>query len=161
MKEVFIKYNPYKLETEIKIDGQAVKKNSALNIGEQRLQEWVEDLPDILVDECNVKDFKLKFYGTVLDYEDIMSVASAAKKRGITIAVEHIPAKEVSDNVENILVAEAGSKELAIERFIPKMIKIKRNGDYAFLFDDKSDFENGIVVSIKPKLEIMSTDEYL
>ena len=67
----------------------------------------------------------------------------------------------IINNAENILVAEAGSKELAIERFIPKMIKIKRNGDYAFLFDDKSDFENGIVVSIKPKLEIMSTDEYL
>lgn len=102
MKEVFIKYNPYKLETEIKIDGQAVKKNSALNIGEQRLQEWVEDLPDILVDECNVKDFELKFYGTVLDCEDIMSVAYAAKKRGITIAVEHIPAKEVSDKEKAI-----------------------------------------------------------
>lgn len=31
MKEIFIKYNPYQLVTEITIDGQKLKKNSKLN----------------------------------------------------------------------------------------------------------------------------------
>lgn len=102
MKEIFIKYNPYKVETEITIDGQPVKKNSALNVGEQRLQEWVEELPEILVEECNVKEFHIKFYGTILDYEDVMTVANMAKNNGITISVEHIPAKEVADKEKAI-----------------------------------------------------------
>ena len=48
MKRVFIKYNPYQVTTEITIDDQPLKKNSKLNVPDQRLQEWVDDLPDIL-----------------------------------------------------------------------------------------------------------------
>ena len=45
MKKVFIKYNPYKLETEITVDGKELAYNS--KIAEKispgsRLQEWVE-----------------------------------------------------------------------------------------------------------------------
>ena len=97
MRTVFIKYNPYKVETEIKIDGKDVKKNSALNVGEKRLQEWIEDLPKILVNECNTTDFKISFHGTILDYEDLLSVAGDAKNKGVKIECKHIPAKEVKD----------------------------------------------------------------
>lgn len=62
--------------------------------------------------------------------------------------------------VENLLLSEVGSKEVALERFKPKMIKIKRNGDYGIVFDDKHDFENGLVITINPNFELMSTDEY-
>ena len=102
MREIFIKYNPYKVETEIKIDGKDVKKNSALNVGDKRLQEWIEDLPQILVDECNTKDFKITFHGTILDYEDLLSVANEAKNKDFTIECEHIPAKEVKDKEGSI-----------------------------------------------------------
>lgn len=47
MREIFIKYNPYRLETSITIDGAAPKQNSRLNFGDRRLQEWIEELPDI------------------------------------------------------------------------------------------------------------------
>ena len=97
MREIFIKYNPYKVETEIKIDGADVKKNSALNVGDKRLQEWIEDLPQILVDECNTKDFKITFHGTILDYEDLLSVINEEKNKEFKIEYEHIPAKEVKD----------------------------------------------------------------
>lgn len=40
MREVFIKYNPYRLITEITVDGKAVKKDSRLNVADKRLQEW-------------------------------------------------------------------------------------------------------------------------
>ena len=53
MKEVFIKYNPYKLETEITVDGKPPMADNS-RLGENsaagsRLQEWVEELPAILV----------------------------------------------------------------------------------------------------------------
>ena len=41
MREIFIEYNPYRLETSITIDGIAPKQNSRLNFGERRLQEWM------------------------------------------------------------------------------------------------------------------------
>lgn len=66
----------------------------------------------------------------------------------------------IMKEVEKLLLLEAGSKEKAIERFTPKTIKIKRNGDYGIVFDDKTDFENGLVIAISPKFELMGTDEY-
>lgn len=67
---------------------------------------------------------------------------------------------DIIKKVENMLLTQAGSKEMVAKRFTPKMIKIKRNGDYGIVFDDKKDFENGLVIAINPKIEIMGTDEY-
>ena len=61
MKRVFIKYNPYQVTTEITIDDQPLKKNSKLNVPDQRLQEWVDNLPDLLFEECSTKDFEITF----------------------------------------------------------------------------------------------------
>lgn len=102
MREIYIKYNPYKVETKILIDGKPVKKNSALNVGDRRLQEWVEELPEILVDECNTKNFKVEFHGTILDYEDLFSVIKKAEKEGFQFECKHIPAKEVKDKEKAI-----------------------------------------------------------
>ena len=38
MREIFIKYNPYKVETTVTIDGKPVKKSSMLNMEDRRLQ---------------------------------------------------------------------------------------------------------------------------
>lgn len=67
---------------------------------------------------------------------------------------------DIIANVEKLLIDEAGSKGSAMERFKPKLIKIKRNGDYGIVFDDKDDFENGLVITVSPKYGLMSTDEY-
>ncbi|MCL1996560.1 MAG: dynamin family protein [Defluviitaleaceae bacterium] len=102
MKKVSIKYNPYKLETEIIVDGKKLKQNSS--IGEKsavgsRLQGWVEELPRMLVDEYNDTAFEIEFHGTLLDYEDIISVFTEANGRGEINAEikERIRAKETSD----------------------------------------------------------------
>ena len=98
MREINIKYNPYSLETLILIDGSIPKQNSRLNVEDRRLQEWIEDLPEILFEECSDRNFKLSFHGTQLDYEDVVAVAQHAKKYdNINIETTHIPAKEVSD----------------------------------------------------------------
>ena len=102
MREIFIKYNPYQLVTEITIDGQPLKKNSKLNFEDRRLQEWVESLPELLYEECSTKDFKITFHGTIPDYEDMVAMVEDAKNKGINIELEHIPAKEVKDKEEAI-----------------------------------------------------------
>ena len=101
MKKVFIKYNPYKLETEFTVDGKNLAQNSA--IGERiaagsRLQEWVEDLPKLMIEEFNDSDFDIVFHGTLLDYEDVTDVFTQAFNRGeLTAKLERVPAKETSD----------------------------------------------------------------
>ncbi|MDR1194159.1 MAG: dynamin family protein [Peptococcaceae bacterium] len=101
MKKVFIKYNPYKLGTEIDVDGEKPAQNSAL--GEKaadgnRLQEWVEELPGVLVGEYNDKTFEVTFHGALPDYEDIKYVFEEAERRGeLTAKLEHKPARETAD----------------------------------------------------------------
>ena len=101
MKKVYIKYNPYKLETELTVDGKKLAQNS--KIGEcimpgSRLQEWVEDLPRNLIDEYNDTDFDVSFHGTLLDFEDLTEVFTQAFERGeLTAKLDRIPAKETSD----------------------------------------------------------------
>ena len=106
MKKVFIKYNPYKLETEFKVDGKQLARNSV--IGDKissgsRLQEWVEELPELLHEECNDEEFDITFHGTLLDYEDLNEVFTKAEKSGIlTFKLERIPAKETKDKEQLI-----------------------------------------------------------
>lgn len=107
MKKVFLKYNPYKLETEITVDGKPLADNS--RIGElikskdhegndPRLQDWIEDFPAILVEEYNDRDFEILFHGTLLDYEDVTGAFTDAYNKGLlTAKLERKPAKEISD----------------------------------------------------------------
>lgn len=101
MKKVFIKYNPYKLETELTVDGKKLAQNSQIAeriLPGSRLQEWVEDLPKILIDEYNDTDFNIVFHGTLLDFEDLAEVFTRAFDRGeLTAKLDRIPAKETSD----------------------------------------------------------------
>ena len=73
MKEIKLKYNPYLISTSMTIDGQAPKPNSALNVGTKRLQEWVEKLPQILMDEYRDSNVTIEFTGSVSDYEDVVT----------------------------------------------------------------------------------------
>lgn len=108
MKKIFIKYNPYKLETELTVDGKKLAQNS--KIGEQifagtRLQEWVETLPENLIEEFNDTDFEVVFHGTLLDFEDLEEVFTQACNRGeLTVKLERIPAKETAD--KEVLIEE-------------------------------------------------------
>ena len=101
MKTIYIKYNPYKIETEIRIDDELVRENSQLNVKGKRLQEWVEDLPRILVEECNDDEYKIIFYGTALDFDDVQEILEEAKLKedfnGIVFEYEHQKGQEVED----------------------------------------------------------------
>lgn len=108
VKRVFIKYNPYNLETELTVDEKKPAQNS--QIGERilpgsRLQEWVEDLPQILIEEYNDTNFDVVFHGTLLDFEDLKDAFTQAFNRGeLTATLDRISAKETSD--KEILIDE-------------------------------------------------------
>ena len=143
MKKIYIKYNPYKVETEIKIDDKEPKSNSKFHVGNQRLQEWIDDLPKMLLEECNTRDFELVFYGTTPDYEDVLAITEEAKKDNINIkVVEHIPAKEVKD------------KEKAIQEVFNEIQKgpfeelKKPNITRAFELAKSSEFEVDVVATM-------------
>lgn len=142
MRTVYIEYNPYRLETNILIDGKAPKQNSKLCVGEKRLQEWIEDLPEILVEECSTHEFDIAFHGTTLDYEDVESVVEDANHQGLHIELTHEPAKEVAD------------KETAISEIFDEI----QNGPFeelkepavikAFNLARSSDFEVNVVATM-------------
>ena len=146
MKKVFIKYNPYNLETELTVDGKKLAQNS--KIGERilpgsRLQEWIEDLPTLLIDEYNDTDFEIVFHGTLLDYEDLAEVFTQAFEREeLTAKLDRIPAKETSD------------KEVLIDKVFANI----QNGPFEELKDEEiinafqhaksSDFEVCVVATM-------------
>ena len=62
MKKVFIKYNPYKLITEITVDEKPLFQNSKLiekAADGCRMQEWIEEMPKLLVEEYNDDEFDI------------------------------------------------------------------------------------------------------
>ena len=108
MKKVFIKYNPYKLETELTIDDKGLADNSKIReriVAGTRLQEWIEDFPRILVEEYNDLNFDIVFHGTLLDFEDLSEVFTKAIGTGMLKAkIKRIPAKETID--KEVLIDE-------------------------------------------------------
>ena len=120
MKKVKIKYNPYIVETEITVDGQKPKANSALNVGKKRLQEWVEKLPQILLDEYRDSNVIIEFTGTVSDYEDIESVFNVYKDK-ISATCNFYKTADITD----------------VERTIDKIFENIKNGPVAELKDKK------------------------
>ena len=95
MKKVSIKYNPYLVTTQIIIPGHEIKDNSSLKFEKQRLQEWADKLPDLLVKECKDKNFEIEFKGTQTDYEDL-KLAFELKKDTISSSFSHISTLDIS-----------------------------------------------------------------
>lgn len=106
MKKIFIKYNPYMLKTEIIVDEKQINQDSLLCKyihSKIYIQEWLEELPHILVKEYGDMDFDVVFYGTWQDFEDLKEVfAQECEQEKITARLRRIPAKEVTD-IEKLL----------------------------------------------------------
>lgn len=120
MKNVKIKYNPYMVETEISVDGQKPKANSALNVGKNRLQEWIEKLPQIILDEYRDSNVTIDFTGTMSDYEDVESSFNAYKDK-ISATCNFHKTADITD----------------VEKTIDKIFDEIKNGPVAELKDKK------------------------
>lgn len=102
MKEIFMKYNPFTLDTEIEVDGDnySEKDNFSFN-KKKRLQEWIDNFIKELDDELNYNgNYHIKFHGTKLDYEDINEAIKKLRNREIQL--EHIEAKRIADRKNEI-----------------------------------------------------------
>jgi len=96
MTTVGITYNPYKLTTAITVNGQKPKQNSSLNVENRRLQEWVENLPRILVDEWRDNSFEIQFTGTQVDFDDLKASFDAADQN-VKVSFKFTKRADVSD----------------------------------------------------------------
>ncbi|MBR5656202.1 MAG: dynamin family protein [Prevotella sp.] len=101
MKKVSIKYNPYLVSTQINISNHVIKDNSSLRFEKQRLQEWADKLPDLLVKECNDKNFQIEFKGTQTDFEDL-KLAFELKRDIISSSFNHISTLDISKVEEEV-----------------------------------------------------------
>lgn len=79
MTDVYIKYNPYKVETVIEIDHNPVTEQGTLSyVFEHRLQEWIEPRANWqgifqeLRSATRDQHIQIRFYGTAFDYDDLV-----------------------------------------------------------------------------------------
>lgn len=99
--KVLLKYNPYLVHTDISINDKEITENSKLyKFKNQRLQLWVDKLPQLLASETNSKCFNINFYGTILDYNDIKDIFS--KQTDIKVQLSYIPCKEKENKFQEI-----------------------------------------------------------
>lgn len=97
--KVVMKYNPYKVETHLKVDQNDLMQDSKLSIYKnERLQVWIESLFPMLVSEVNDDMFSLHFIGTLPDFEDVQQYASFYPN----IELIHIPVEEAEDKFSRL-----------------------------------------------------------
>ena len=72
-------YNPYKIETKVKFNGNEPRINSLIEKYEnKRLQEWIDEVPILFKEELNGYDFDLSFIGTDLEYDAVKNAFDQA-----------------------------------------------------------------------------------
>ena len=125
MKKLTIKYNPYTITTEFTIDGKQPKMDSSLNVGNSRLQEWADQLPNWLVKEYNDKNWDIQFTGTTDDFTDLLEgfsqnnagvKAKFSTKRMPDVDETENYIKKIFDEIQRGPIKELKSKDI-IEAF--------------------------------------------
>lgn len=105
MTQVKVKYNPYRLVTEIEVNGRTVQEDSDLYklTKGKRLQEWIGEFPDKLREATNSMSFSLTFYGMDLDWDDFEEAfQQAANKKSIKIeSMNYIAPEKDGDMIQD------------------------------------------------------------
>lgn len=106
MEEIFMSYNPFKLEFNIKRGGENGEKfDDSSNIYEnkgKRLQLWINGFTQKLYESIN-DDFKLIFEGTMLDYYDLKEDVDSFNEEGSgKVELEHKEAKSSEDRLKEL-----------------------------------------------------------
>ncbi|PED57379.1 GTPase [Bacillus anthracis] len=115
---ISMKYNPYKVETQLWIDSENLMETTKFGaFKHDRLQVWVEKLFPMLVEELNEDAFNLEFIGTLPDFEDI----EEAKSLYPFVNLTHIPVEEVEDKFTQL----------------EKLVQMMKDGPFEQLKDEK------------------------
>lgn len=128
MAQVYVKYNPYRLETALAVNGREVPTDSGLYkvTKGKRLQEWIGMFPQALREELNTVDFSLEFCGMALDWDDFEDAFEQAQAAGIVkvSGMKFIAGKNDDDVAEKIVQVFSDLREGPIEDFRdPKLLK--------------------------------------
>ncbi|NFT91101.1 hypothetical protein FDF86_01555 [Clostridium botulinum] len=109
MTNIYIKYNPYRVETEFKINNKPVSDNSALATqSKKRLQYWLEKnnnnwngIVEELRKATNDNELKIIFEGRKIDFEDLKLTINKNKK-DLKITLKHVEIKNDKDILKEI-----------------------------------------------------------
>lgn len=104
MTEVYIRYNPFKVETQILYDNEEISLESKLaKFKNERIQVWLDQLIDLLLEELNETEFRLVFQGTLPDYEDVIEACEKYNQnKAANIQLAHIPAEGKDDKISQL-----------------------------------------------------------
>lgn len=148
MTEILLKYNPYKVETSIKIDGEEIKEDSNLSqYKNERLQMWIENLIPHMIKELNENELKLIFNGTKLDYDDVLYYCNYYNQNGyegedVKVILEHIPANESSHKIKQLSSLVQDMKKGPFEEL--RSDEIEKNFNKAI----NSEFEIAVIATM-------------
>lgn len=121
MAQVYVKYNPYRLETTVKVNGRDVSTDSILYkvTKGKRLQEWIGKFPKMLREELNTLDFSLEYCGMTLDWDDFEDAFEQAQKEGLVrvSGMKYIAGKSDDDINEKIVKVFQDLQEGPIDDF--------------------------------------------
>lgn len=128
MAQVYVKYNPYRLETTLKVNGRDVSTDSILYkvTKGKRLQEWIGKFPKMLREELNTVDFSLEFCGMALDWDDFEDAFEQATRDGLVkvSALKYVAGKSDDDINEKIVTVFQELQDGPIDDFRdPKLLK--------------------------------------
>lgn len=128
MAQVYVKYNPYRLSTEIKVNGREIETDSTLYkfVKGKRLQEWIGEFPEMLTKELNTVDLDIEFCGMDLDWDDFEDAFHTAKSTGIvkTVELKYIEGQAAEDVTQKIVDIFNDLQEGPIDDFRdPKLLR--------------------------------------
>lgn len=89
MTEVEVLYNPFLVETIIKIDGKIAKPpNPLAEFAEDRLQIWADEFYEKLVETCEDQEYSVYFYGMRADALDLREALNSYQKKNPRINIK-------------------------------------------------------------------------
>lgn len=139
MTKIFMRYNPFTVETEIQVNDKEISSQSKLyTFKNERLQVWLDQLIPILREEWNEDEFEITFHGTALDYEDVKEICGDYPY----ISLEHILAKDSSDKIIELNKLFQHMQEGPFEDLKDPIVK------YNFEKALNSDFEVAVIATM-------------
>lgn len=134
MAQVYVKYNPYRLETTIRVNGRDTLTDSILYkvTKGKRLQEWIGQFPKMLREALNTVDFSIEFCGMALDWDDFEEAFKQAERDGLVkvSSLKYIAGKSDDDINEKIVAIFQKLQDGSIDDFRdPKLLKAFENAN--------------------------------
>ena len=103
-EKVTMRYNPFKVEFYIDINGKKLSKGSTIyENNKKRFGEWVGGITELLCEEVN-DDFDITFYGTDLDYNDLKEDVDDfnAKNKDCKVSIEYGDSRSVENRIDDL-----------------------------------------------------------